>query len=163
MRASLVPAERAVAGASALVDRLEPLAPARTAGFALLKHFVTDRERMRGDIRRWGQAPAQYNEQVKAAYAALGRQGAPIQYHTLWSVQTAPMPQYILTPGFRRLETVAGHEMALLMAGQKSPAELVASLQEALSRPAWPTRARRAASIPGGGPALSFARNVGSG
>ncbi|HWI63778.1 MAG TPA: extracellular solute-binding protein [Symbiobacteriaceae bacterium] len=106
----------------------------RDASWELLKHLVTDKERIRGDILRWGQAPVQWDDGVRAAYAELGRQGAPTRYHEIWSVKTAPMPQYILTPGFRRLETVAGHEMALLMAGQKHPSDLIRSLQAAMER-----------------------------
>jgi methyl-accepting chemotaxis protein/ABC-type glycerol-3-phosphate transport system substrate-binding protein len=113
---------------------LHRFAQDREAGWQLLRHLVTDQERIRGDILRWGQAPVQWDDGVRAAYAELGRQGAPTRYHEIWSVQTAPMPQYILTPGFRRLETVAGHEMALLMAGQKRPAEVLAALRAALER-----------------------------
>jgi methyl-accepting chemotaxis protein/ABC-type glycerol-3-phosphate transport system substrate-binding protein len=106
----------------------------REASWRLVQHLITNPERIRGDILRWGQAPVQYNDGVKAAYAELGRQGAPTQYLDIWKVKTAPLPPYILTPGFRRLETVAGHEMALLMAGQKTPSELMGALVEALGR-----------------------------
>ncbi|HYF76405.1 MAG TPA: extracellular solute-binding protein, partial [Symbiobacteriaceae bacterium] len=113
---------------------LHRFAQDREAGWQLLKHLVTDKERIRGDILRWGQAPVQWDDGVRAAYAELGRQGAPTRYHEIWSVQAAPMPQYILTPGFRRLETVAGHELALLMAGQKRPPEVLQALRAALER-----------------------------
>ncbi|HLO04626.1 MAG TPA: extracellular solute-binding protein [Symbiobacteriaceae bacterium] len=112
---------------------IHKLSQAREASWQVVQHLVTDRERIRGDIQRWGQAPVILDEGVRQAYKELGRQGAPTAYETIWQVQTAPLPAYLLSPTFRRLESVAGHEIALMLAGFHSPHDVLSGLNRKLA------------------------------
>lgn len=112
---------------------IHKLSQTREASWQVVKHLVTDRERIKGDIQRWGQAPVILDDGVRQAYHELGRQGHPTAYETIWQVQTAPLPAYLLSPTFRRLESVAGHEIALMLSGFRSPQEVLTGLNRKLA------------------------------
>lgn len=112
---------------------IHKLSQVREASWQVVKHLVTDRERIRGDIQRWGQSPVILDDGVRQAYRELGRQGHPTAYETIWQVQTAPLPAYLLSPTFRRLESVAGHEIALMLSGFRTPQEVLSGLNRKLA------------------------------